>query len=57
MRTAELVLNIIREHSRYRSLESRVIRKSVKHGSELGRLEKCPLGNSLAAYPTSRPIP
>ena len=35
-----------------RSRESRVIRKSVKHGSEGGGWKSACEGNSLAAYPT-----
>ena len=53
MRTAEMELDIIREQTlERRSLESRVIRKSVKHGLEGGRWKSACKGNSLAAYPT-----
>jgi len=58
MRTAEMELGIIRERrqrdrrSRKWSLESRAIRKSVKHGSEGGGWKSARKGNSLAAYPT-----
>ena len=54
MRNAEAGLNIIREASRKRSLESHVIRKSVTRGSEEGRWKSVYQGNSLAAYPTAR---
>ena len=49
MRKAETVL-------RHRLLESRVIRKSVKRGSEGGGWKSAHLGNSLAAYPTARTV-
>jgi len=54
MRTAEVELSIIREGRRSRkwSLESRVIRKSVKHGSEGCGWKSARKGNSLTAYPT-----
>jgi hypothetical protein len=38
------------------SLESHVIRKTVMRGSEEGRWKSTRMGNSLAAYPTARPV-
>ena len=59
MRRAETVLNIIRDWTcalGNESLESHVIRKAVMRGSEEGRWKSTRKGNSLAAYPTSRPV-
>jgi hypothetical protein len=52
MRNAVTVLNIIRDHSRNRSLESYVIRKAVTRSSVGGRWKSAQSGNSLAAHPT-----
>ena len=61
MQKAETVLSIIREramdlYSRNRSLESHVRRKALTRDSEGGRWKSARSGNSLAAYPTSRPV-
>src|SRR5215213_4419954 len=53
MRNAETVLGIIRLR---RTLESRVLRKAHARFGE-GRMEKCPRGNSPAAYSTRATSP
>ena len=60
MRNADTVLGIIQDRGvtralEHESLESHVIRKAVMRGSEEGRWKSTHPGNSLAAYPTSRP--
>ena len=56
MRNADTVLGIIQDRYALEkgSLESHVIRKAVMRGSEEGRWKSTHLGNSLAAYSTSR---
>ena len=56
MRNADTVLGIIQDRYALEkgSLESHVIRKAVRRGSERGRWKSTHLGNSLAAYSTSR---
>jgi hypothetical protein len=56
MRNADTVLGIIQDRYALEqgSLESHVIRKAVMRGSERGRWKSTHLGNSLAAYSTSR---
>ena len=57
MRIAETVLNIIRDNSRNRLLESRVTRKAVKRGSGRGGWKRAEyFSTSLAAYSTSRTV-
>ena len=64
MRTAETILNVIRERGMprrqspftLRLLESHVIRKSVMRGLEGGDWKSACKGNSPVAYPTSRPV-
>ena len=57
MRTAETILNVIREQAcpcTLRLLESHVIRKAVMRGLEGGDWKSTFRGNSLVAYPTAR---
>ena len=56
MRIAAIELNIIRGLLRNQSLESYVIRKSVKRSLEGGDWKSTCTSNSLVAYPTARPV-